>query len=133
MVMVFCAVTMLLAQLMGLHFHRHVADAGSAHGTSLHLRDVGVHMHEAAAAHDEAGDRASHPDEDLEIDPLGTGIAKFFKAWVGPAFLAVAILCLLVTLPVAQLGTPRPAFHRPALFALRPPSNAPPLKLSLAR
>lgn len=133
LVMVLCAVMMLLAQLMGLHFHRHVAAAGSEHGTSLHLRDVGVHMNEAADVHDAAGDRASHPDEDLEIDPLGTGIAKFVKLWLGPALLVVAIFCLLVTQPLPRAGATRPAFHRPARFALRPPSNAPPLKLSLVR
>lgn len=130
--MVLCAVNMLLAQMMGLHFHRHVAGA-SAHGTSLHLRDAGLHLHEAADAHHAPGDRASHPDEDLEVDPLGAGFAKFSKLWLNTACLLLAVFLLLIAAPAATRRFEPPVRRHPALFFLRPPSHAPPLKLSLAR
>ncbi len=131
--MVLCAMNMLLAQMMGLHFHRHMVGGAADHGPSLHLRDAGMHLHEAAHQHHATDDRASHPDEDLEIDPLGAGFAKFSKIWLNTAFALVAVFCLLVV----GTGAPRRFLqrvrHHPALFFLRPPSNAPPLKLSLAR
>jgi hypothetical protein len=126
--MVFCAVNMLLAQTMGLHFHQHIQGGGAGHGTSLHLRDAGMHLHEAADKHDSSTDRASHPDEDLEIDPLGAGFAKFSKVWLNTAFVLLATICLVLLMP-AVLASFEPQRRRhPALFFLRPPSHAPPLQ-----
>jgi hypothetical protein len=128
MIMALCAVNMLLAQMMGLHFHRHVMAVESGHGMSLHLRDAGTHLHEEADGHHAAADRASHPDEDVEVDPLGTGLAKFSKVWFTPALLFIVALCMLAvvlrTAPAFESLTRR----HPALFFLRPPSNAPPPK-----
>lgn len=124
--MVLCGVNMLLAQGMGLHFHRHMLPDASGHGTSLHLRDAGLHLHEDASEHQAAGDRASHPDEDLEIDPLGTGLAKLFKVWLNPALLFFTIICLLAMALAAPFAFESVTRRHPALFFLRPPSNAPP-------
>jgi hypothetical protein len=124
--MVLCALNMLFAQLLGLHFHRHVIDGPTDHGTSLHLRDAGLHLHEDAADHHAAGDRASHPDEDVEIDPLGTGLAKFSKVWLGAAVLFLVAFALLIVVPASTFRVPPFIPRRMALFALRPPSNAPP-------
>jgi hypothetical protein len=138
--MVLCAVSLLLAQLMGTHFHRHAhvdgAHSGHDHRTTVHLRDADVHAHAAldVGDHHAFDDRASHPDADLEIDPLGAGLTKFFKIWISPALLLFAMLLLLATGPPLRI---RPQWlvsrPHPALFVLRPPSNAPPLKLSPVR
>jgi hypothetical protein len=129
MIMVLCAMNMLLAQLMGLHFHRHVTTGVSDHGMSLHLRDAGVHLNEEDGHH-ATGDRASHPDEDLEIDPLGTGFAKFSKVWLNQSVLILVILCLVAVALAAPSGFESIRRRHPALYFLRPPSNAPPLKPS---
>jgi hypothetical protein len=132
MVIVLCAVNMLLVQALGLHFHRHIqADAGD-HGTSLHLRDAGMHVHENGVDHHARGDHASHPDEDLEIDPLGAGVSKFSKIWLVAAVLSVVVLCLFVVVPACARAFEPPLRRRLALFSLRPPSNAPPLDPSPA-
>jgi hypothetical protein len=128
--MVLCAVNMLLAQLMGLHFHRHMIAGVSDHGMSLHLRDAGLHVHEDADEHHAAADRASHPDEDLEIDPLGTGFAKFSKVWLNPTLLFMVALCLIAMATAPPSRFESITRRHPALFFLRPPSNAPPLEPS---
>jgi hypothetical protein len=128
-IMVLCAMNMLLAQLMGLHFHRHMVASGADHGVSLHLRDAGMHLHEDDAHHS-ATDLAAHPDEDLEIDPVGTGLAKFSKVWLSPTLLFIVMLCLIATATVGPSRFESIAPRPPALFALRPPSNAPPLEPS---
>jgi hypothetical protein len=130
MFMVLCAANMLLAQLMGLHFHRHVMVGVPDHGLSLHLRDAGMHLHADADGHHAPADGASHPDEDLEIDPLGTGLAKFSKVWLNPIFLFIAALCLFAVALAPPSRFESITRRHPALFFLRPPSNAPPLKPS---
>jgi hypothetical protein len=132
-----CVLCMVAAQLTGVHFHRHAiaAHAGAQHGISLHLRDTGVHGHESLQGkdHHAPGDRASHPD-DVEIDPLAAGFAKFLKICMGAALPVLAVLWLVAMQPVAVASRWRPPVHqRPSLFVLRPPSHAPPLKLSLSR
>ncbi len=138
LLMVACAMMMLAGQLMGLHFHRHLSggDAGFGHGLSLHLRDADVHSHAAAQLHDHHAidDRAAHPDDDVEIDPLAAGLAKLIKIWVAPCVLLLALLwCLDVRWSVLQRVDRPVARRHPSLFVLRPPSHAPPLKLSLVR
>jgi hypothetical protein len=128
MFMALCAVNMLLAQMMGLHFHRHATAGSSAHDMSLHLRDAGMHLHAEADGHHAAADRASHPDEDVEVDPLGTGVAKFSKVWLAPALLFIVTLCMLGLVLAPPSGFESLTRRRPALYFLRPPSNAPPLK-----
>jgi hypothetical protein len=129
LIMVLCAMNLLLVQLMGLHFHRHMMAGAADLRTSLHLRDAGMHLHENADDHHATEDRASHPG-DLEIDPLGAGLAKFSKVWLSPQFLLAVILCVMVlTLSVPSGFAPLVRRH-PALFFLRPPSHAPPLKPS---
>jgi hypothetical protein len=123
--MALCALSMLLAQVMGLHFHRHLVPGISDHGVSLHLRDAGMHLHEQAVQHS-AADRAAHPDEDLEIDPVGTGLAKFSKAWLNTTLLFIVTLCLLTMSLAAPSRFESIRRRHPALFFLRPPSNAPP-------
>ncbi len=136
--MVGCALVLLAAQLMGLHFHRHAhADVATPdHHTTVHLRDADIHAHAALVDHDHHAidDRASHPDEDLEIDPLGAGLAKIFKIWLAAVVLLFALQLLLPAGP-ALPSSLQWLFARvhPPLFVLRPPSNAPPLKLSPVR
>jgi hypothetical protein len=120
LIMVICATLMLAAQILGLHFHR---DAG------LHADEIGHHtmLHGTA-------DQASHPGEDVEIDPLAGGLAKFIKVWLFAGFPLVALLWLVhaprPTLPAFARAGPRP---HPAHFVLHPPSHAPPLQLVLVR
>jgi hypothetical protein len=130
MILALCAVNMLLAQMMGLHFHRHVIMGVPAHGMSLHLRDAGTHLHAQTDGHHAAADRASHPDEDVEIDPLGTGLAKFSKVWLTPALLFIVMLCVLTMMQPAPSRFESVRRRHPALYFLRPPSNAPPLEPS---
>jgi hypothetical protein len=135
--MLLCALFMLTAQLMGLHFHRHAAvvHAGIDEGISLHLRDTGVHAHESLndMSHHAPDDRASHPDV-VEIDPLASGLAKFIKICMAPAMLLLAMLWLAALRPAAPAAIARSAARlHPSLFVLRPPSNAPPLRLSPVR
>lgn len=136
--MLSCALLLLVAQLMGLHFHRH-ADSATAvpeQHTTVHLRDADIHAHSDVDDHDHhsAADRASHPDVDLEIDPLGASLTKFFKLWLYPVLLLIAMLLLVPTGPALPTSL-QWLFARvhPPLFVLRPPSHAPPLKLSIVR
>jgi hypothetical protein len=128
MIMALCVVNLLLAQMMGLHFHRHVTAGVAGPDMSLHLRDAGMHVHAEADGHHAAADRASHPDEDVEVDPLGTGVAKFSKVWLAPPLLLIVTLCLLALVLAAPTAFESLTRRHPALFFLRPPSNAPPLK-----
>lgn len=135
LVVICCALALLVAQLSGAHYHRHLGDLMHAEAdvTSVHLRDAGVHMGHDAHDHD-AADRAAHPGVDLEIEAAADGLAKVFKS----ALLAGALLVLLLwrLLPVVRLRPPRRA--APActpdslLFVLRPPSHAPPAHLPIA-
>lgn len=139
LVAVLCVLSMLAGQLMGLHFHRHAPglDGAGASATSIHRRDTGVHLQGSAdhAAHHAAADRASHPGEDVEIDPLAGGLVKFLKNLLGAGFFLCTLLLLVravsANVPLRPLRSG--AVLHPALFVLRPPSNAPPLKLSLIR
>jgi hypothetical protein len=144
-VVLFCAATLLLAQLTGVHYHRHIGhhDAGHDHavsyddtgpGTTVHLRDAGVHMaaDEGGAHAHSAGDRASHPGVDLEIDLTVDSLTKVFKSslFAGVLLAFLALLCWIIVAPARVVGfLPRrtqPQWRRFSLFALRPPSHAPP-------
>lgn len=130
--MALCALNMLLAQGLGLHFHRHMQGGPAEHATSLHVRDAGLHLHEHAGSHHAASDHASHPDLDLEVDPLGKGFAKYAKVWLGATLQIVGVPALLEFAPAVLCRVLQPARPHPELFVLRPPSNAPPLKPSAA-
>jgi hypothetical protein len=128
---------LLSTQLMGLHYHRHAQHHASADaGSSVHLRDFGVHVEGVADGidHHSLDDRASHPGDDLEVEPVADSVVKFYKTWLATGFVFLAVLWSFGPAPAAAawvLGAaPRP--HR-SRFVLRPPSNAPPLKLSTAR
>lgn len=129
--MALCALNLLLVQGLGLHFHRHMHADAAGHPPSMHLRDTGVHLHEEAGHHHVAGDHASHPGDDVEVDPVGAGFAKFFKVWLGTTPQPVGISALLAVAPPAQADFQQPARRHPDLFFLRPPSNAPPLNPSV--
>jgi hypothetical protein len=137
--MAFCATLMLATQLLGLHFHRHTVASDVAvtrSSSSTHLRDAGLHVQEIGphAEHHAFSDRASHPGEDVEIDPLVAGFAKFFKVCVGAGVLLLALLWLVHAArpTVPALSRSGPSLH-PALFVLRPPSHAPPPPILLWR
>lgn len=134
LIVICCALAMLVAQLTGAHYHRHLGDLMHAEAdvTSVHLRDAGVHLGHDAHDHD-ATDRAAHPGVDLEIDAAADGLAKVFKS----ALLAGALLVLLLwrLAPVVRPRPRRPSTSgrpgRSLLFVLRPPSHAPPAPLSI--
>jgi hypothetical protein len=128
---------LLSTQLMGLHYHRHAAhSAGGESGTSVHLRDFGVHVEGAADGvdHHALDDRASHPGDDLEVEPVADSVVKFYKTWLAIGFVFLAVLWFFSCSPIAAAWVERPAprLHR-SRYVLRPPSNAPPLTLSIAR
>jgi hypothetical protein len=142
-VVLFCAAALLVAQLTGVHYHRHIGhhDHSAPHdhavvhddadlGTTVHLRDSGIHTaaKEGFAHQHTAGDRASHPGVDLEIDLMVDSLFKVFKSALFANFM-LAMLCWIIAAPTRDAvfiriqSKPR---HRRSLFALRPPSHAPP-------
>ncbi len=127
-ILALCAVTLLLAQVLGLHQHRHVELGAMAerHPVALHFADGGVH-HEAGHSHS-ADSLDTHPHVDVDSDAIGDGLAKVVVDLVIAVLAFGALIFWLprgVSLPLA--APPRTATPRSPTFALRPPSQAPPL------
>lgn len=126
-----CAVVLLLAQIMGLHHHRHVTlDGGvETHGSELHFDDRGLHRDAHDAEHRHAADGAAmaHPHLDVETPAVGDTVVKVFtdSLLLGLLFVIAALSWpRLVRLPLR----PQRSRWRKRLssFALHPPSQAPP-------
>lgn len=132
-----CVTMLLLAQTLGLHHHRHVEldRAGGSHPVQLHFEDSGLHDEAGHGHHavETGGGETEHPHLDVESKVVGEGLVK---AFVDLLQLGVGLTVLLLRLP--PTGHWRPALRlstapsrRPA-YALRPPSQAPPLSLVTA-
>ena len=138
-----CAVTLLFAQLLGLHYHRHIhADSNAAHASELHVSDAWVHEvastgegccqslhadHEAGAigqAHLDVDSSAVKP---VPAKPMLEDVALF-----APLLLLTLLWCL--RRPSVPLVPTARGDHAPGLpYRLRPPSQAPPLEAVLLR
>jgi hypothetical protein len=138
-IVVVCAAMLLLAQVMGLHYHRHVERVdGHAHGSELHFEDGGLHLDEQRADHrhalDAAGSQSGHWHIDVESKVVKPGLLK--------AFLDAVLLSLLMRVATLVLPAAGPqlcwrpraagAARRIHPFSLRPPSQAPPARLLYA-
>lgn len=134
-----CSVLMLVAQVLGLHFHRHVGVHGGSvtHPSELHFEGGGLHvgdMH-ADGGHAHAADDGTSPQWhlDLESEALKAGFAKLF---LDSALLPLLWLVGLIAWAAATRAPSRPRRVRgttqPCAYGLRPPSQAPPAPPVLA-
>jgi hypothetical protein len=131
-----CAIALLSAQVLGLHYHRHVSGPHHGHATAADIAlattwDPGEHV--PAAVSTASGPQATatvHADDDLDIDVQSDAAPKFKKG--------MALAAILVPAPwessdpgsreqVRFLEAPD---GRPQAFRLKPPSQAPPCLLS---
>lgn len=134
-----CSALVLVAQVLGLHFHRHVEAQGpsAAHLAELHFESGGLHLgdlHAGEAHHEHAADGdAGHWHLDLESEALKAGFAK--------AFIDLPPLPLLWLVGLigcaASTRAPRPARRVPVnrrsrALGLHPPPQAPPEPLVFA-
>jgi hypothetical protein len=125
-IVVVCAALLLLAQVSGLHYHRHVEPAsGQSHGTELHFEDGGLHLDETRADHRHGV--ASHRHVDVESQAVKTGLVKaFFDSLLLPLLTVVVVLATASAAAAAPRPSRNPEGHPPRPFDLRPPSQAPP-------
>lgn len=130
LLLVLCLLPLLLAQVLGVHHHRHLALDGAAHHTEVHLADTGLHFRSPAAdaAHDGHADHPAHLHFDLERPAVAKGLMKILTDL--PTVGLVLLLALLLPLGsglVLRRHTPRrPAKRRPPRYLLTPPALAPP-------
>lgn len=129
------ALLLLVMQVTGLHQHRHAeaANTGHDHGTQIHFEDAGIHADDPEHAQTGSAMQASHPHTDIEVKVLDSGLVKPVVDFSMVALLAwVIVLCLPSR---AQQEPPRPLRtpeQRPPRYAVRPPSQAPPLTRAIA-
>ena len=134
-----CSVLLLVAQVLGLHFHRHVESqgAGITHAADLHFEGGGLHAGEVHAdhQHEQAADGGTgHWHLDVESNALKAGFAKAFLdslallplLWIATVFACAAA----ARAPLRPRRIDAPTRSRP--YALRPPSQAPPAPPVLA-
>lgn len=134
-----CSILLLLAQVMGLHYHRHV-DGHSGQGAQaveLHFEDGGLHVGETRTEHQHdhaAGDGPSHWHLDVESKAMKAGLAKVF---VDSLLLPLLLVLMAVMAPAA--GMPAPLLRRSIVgrwryrpYSIRPPSQAPPARAAFA-
>ena len=127
-----CSALLLVAQVLGLHFHRHVERHGDAiaHAAELHFEGGGLHVGDTHAdhGHEPAADGGStHWHLDVESKSLKAGLAKaFFDSLLLPLlWLVAALVCAAVArTPIHSRRVRGPTRSRP--YRLRPPSQAPP-------
>lgn len=123
-----CVTALLCAQVLGLHYHRHLElDDSHGHGTALHFEDAGVHAHEQADEHRHEPGAATHPHIDIETRAVDDGLTKLFLD-----VLLVLLPVVLLALAPRRRGTvPQPGtllgHDRPPRYAVCPPAQAPPL------
>ncbi len=130
-----CSALLLLAQVLGMHYHRHIEmqGGGDAHGVELHFEDGGLHVGETRADHQHeheqgADDGDTHGHLDVESKAVKAGLAKVF---VDSLLLPLVLLLVAVMALGADMRAPvRPrsvlGSSRFRLYGLRPPSQAPP-------
>jgi hypothetical protein len=136
--MVHCAMLMLAVQVFGLHYHRHATtvDVLAAEGVSVHHWDASEHVPSVAESspHTSGAELIAHSEADVDINQFAAGLIKLIKVCLVPVLLFFAVLWHFSVLLLTQIVTGQAVVSAPPiLFALRPPANAPPLMLSLAR
>jgi hypothetical protein len=133
-----CSVLLLVSQVLGLHFHRHVERDGVAvaHAAELHFENGGLHAGDTHADHrheQEAAGGSSHWHVDVESRSQTAGLAKaFVDSLLLPLLLLATVLgCTrAVGVPLRPLRLLAPSQPRP--YSLRPPSQGPPARSVLA-
>lgn len=137
LIAVLVAVSLLLLQLVGAHHHRHfdVGHEHGGHGSALHFADVGHHWTAAEDDHGHrhgAGATADHPHIDIETKVVADGLIKVFVDILPLGLVyAVAIMLWLAAPPPPLLRSAiNPLWRGPPRYALRPPSQAPPVGFS---
>lgn len=132
---VLIALALLLLQLGGVHHHRHleVGHGPQGHGSALHFADAGHHWKAAddGQAHGSHAE-AAHPHVDVETKVVADGLIKAFADSLPPGLLFVLAFMLRLIAPPAPLlrSVISPPWRAPPRFALRPPSQAPPVAFS---
>lgn len=133
MIVALCVAMLLLSQAFGLHQHRHVelGKQSERHPTLLHFADAGQHK-ESGHDHSNAS-QDEHPHLDIEFESVGDVLLKVFVD-ILPALFAVGVLLFLLSrAPALRQSVPAEvATSCRSVYALRPPSQAPPLSLVAA-
>ena len=134
-----CSALVLAAQVLGLHFHRHVEAGGPslAHAAELHFEGGGLHvgdLHAEDGQHERATDGgAGHWHLDLESEALKAGFAKAFVDNPPLPLLWFVGLIACAASMRAPLHVRRvPVTRRSRALGLHPPPQAPPAILVLA-
>ena len=134
-IVVSCSILLLLAQVLGMHYHRHIETRGGSHGhgVELHFEDGGLHVAESRADHQHPhhhgdGGGSSHGHLDVESKAVKAGLAKVFVdsllLLLMPLLVAVMALGADMQVPARPRSVLGPSRFR--LYSLRPPSQAPP-------
>lgn len=136
-VVLLCVTLLVAAQVLGLHYHRHV-DLGAAapahggdHAPHASFRDAGASTsHEHDHGQEGAGHEA-HDGVDVEIEGVAGGAAEAAKA---PLLFAVLLMLLPVLARRRAARVPRrraaePVAQAPPRYRL-PPSQAPPAAIA---
>lgn len=132
-----CSALLLLAQVLGLHFHRHVErDGAVAHAAELHFEGGGLHVGDRHVDHRlerAVEDGSSHWHLDVESKAVKAGFAK---AFLDSVLLPLLCLAALLTCTAASIAPARArsvnGHPRTRRYTLRPPSQAPPRSFVLA-
>jgi hypothetical protein len=131
-----CALALLSAQVLGLHYHRHVS--GPHHGHAMASDnalaaawDPGAHIPlTAVSAADQQATATVQADHDLDVEVQSDAAPKFKKGVALAALLAPAPWAFAATATILQAHFLESPGARPQAFKLKPPSQAPPLLLS---
>ena len=129
-----CATMLVVAQILGLHYHRHVEQHGDdAHRSELHFEDAGLHPNESRPDHRHADAQAggsSHRHIDVEAKALKAGVAKaFVDSLLLPLLLMVALLVPSTRGAACPRLHGRDGLRKADPARLRPPSQGPPAAL----
>lgn len=132
-IVVTCGALLLVAQVLGLHFHRHVGVQGGsvAHPSERHFDGGGLHVGDAHAdeGHEHAADDgSSHWHLDLESEALKAGFAKaFLDSSILPLLWLVGLIACAAAMRAPLHPRRASGTTRSWAFGLRPPSQAPPV------
>lgn len=127
-----CSVLLLVSQVLGLHFHRHVERDGAAvaHAAEMHFEGGGLHagdLHDDHQHPQEAAGGGPHWHLDVESKSLTAGLAKaFFDSLLLPLLLLAVVVGVIRTVDVPLRPLPLRVALRSRPFDLRPPSQGPP-------
>lgn len=130
-------ICLLLAQVAGLHHHRHLDldHDQSGHGSALHFVDVGHHWNVTDSGHDRDEQvPAAHAHVDVETKAVADGLIKAFADSLPLGLVFVVLFMLWLPLPRAPLlrSVINPLWRGPPRYGLPPPSQAPPVGFSLS-